>query len=224
MPRPRIKPYWIDRIRILVANKPAMSGMEIRRKLINETRLGQEEPPPTPVPSDRAIRRVMSEFKSAPKEERLPYVRFAWPESMELGALPWEASRAALDLLRACDEAGLGVPLIKEVLWFWRVTQAVPGAPLNIRKDLAIWCAHGEELGVSVSKYLYLEKLLMYQPWKGEVEDLAFKKSQGSPRERGNKRHVLSITLSPWTLPLVGRPVTKPKPKSPATPDREDEP
>src|SRR5262245_4722919 len=45
---------------------------------------------------------------------------------MESGALPWEASRAALDLLRRYREIKLPDPLIQECLWYWRVTLAAP--------------------------------------------------------------------------------------------------
>ena len=102
-----------------------MSGAEIRRRLVNNLKIKKEDSP-TPVPSDRAIRRIMAEFKAAPEEERLPYQVFAWPQAMESGALPWEASRAVLDLVRFRIEAGYGPPLIGEAQWFWRVTLAIP--------------------------------------------------------------------------------------------------
>ncbi len=216
MARPRTDVFWIDRIRIMLANNPVMSGAAIRRKLVSETKTGKEKPP-TPVPSDRAIRRIMSEFKAAPGKERLPYRLFAWPESMELGALPWEASRAALDLLRLRNDERLGPPLIREALWFWHVTQAAPDAPLGTRKDLAAYLTTREIRNLP-ARNAHVERLIMYQPWKGDAEAKAFEKAPPPVEELEDKGHVFSIGVNQWTLPLLGRPVAKSKPERPVKP------
>ena len=141
MARPGVHAFWVDKIRVMVANEPGMSGVEVRRRLLNRQLVKGEPTPPTPVPSDRAIRRIMERFKELPRAEQQPYTVFSWPESMELGALPWEASRAALDLLRLRTDKRFGPPLIREALWFWHVTQAAPDAELGIRRDLAAYLA-----------------------------------------------------------------------------------
>ena len=141
MARPGVHPFWVDKIRVLVATEPGMSGVEVRRRLLNRELLKDEPTPPTPVPSDRAIRRIMERFKELPRAQQQPYTVFSWPESMESGALPWDASRVALDLLRD-NYAIVGSqksvnPLVREVRWLWRVTQAIPDAPLDRRVSLA---------------------------------------------------------------------------------------
>ena len=193
-----------------------MSGVEIRRKLVNETKLAKEKPP-TPAPSDRAIRRIMSEFKAAPAQDRLPYRIFSWPQSMELGALPWEASRAALDLLKLRNDERLGPPLIREALWFWHVTQAAPDAPLGTRQGLAAYLTMREIRNLP-ARNAHVERLMMYQPWKGDAEAKAFKKAPPPDEELEDKGHVFSIGVNQWTLPLLGRPVAKPKPERPVRP------
>jgi hypothetical protein len=57
---------------------------------------------------------------------------------MEDGALPWEASAAALELLAYLNDLHSPRPNHQEALWFWRVTQAAPDAPLNLRYELSI--------------------------------------------------------------------------------------
>ncbi len=121
----------------MVANNASISGAEIRRKLINDLRVRNEDAP-TPVPSDRAIRRIMVEFKAAPDTERQPYTYFAWPTAMESGAIPWEASRALLDWLKFRVMGGRNQPpLNRQAAWFWRVTQALPEAPIEKRDMLS---------------------------------------------------------------------------------------
>ncbi len=99
--RPPLATFWVERIRILLANNPRISGVEIRRKLINDQNIKKEHDAPTPVPSDRAIRRIMVQFRGASTKERQSYRYFSWPESMEMGIVPWEAARVILDLMRS---------------------------------------------------------------------------------------------------------------------------
>lgn len=124
MPRPRISQFWIDHIRVHVANHPEWSGAAIRKEL-------QKVKDARDVPSDRAIRRAKEEFLELNTQDRAKYLEFKWPESMEQGALPWEAARASLNLCRRYRDAGAHPPLIQECVWFWRVTLAAP--------DLAEW-------------------------------------------------------------------------------------
>ncbi len=69
MPRPRIHDFWIDRIRVLVANEPALSGAQIRKRLL----AGNFKDAPTTVPSDRVkMARPYAQNQIAPRQERSP--------------------------------------------------------------------------------------------------------------------------------------------------------
>lgn len=204
MPRPRIQPFWVERIRTFLANDPAMTGTEIRHRLASDPKI-KKEAPLTPVPSDRAIRRVMAEFRAAPKGERLPYQFFAWPGSMENGALPWEASRAVLDLLRFRTENGLGPPLIREAQWFWRVTLAIPDAPIGKRRHIALHLAmHAIALNPSPQTLTAVQWKLTYQPWRSAKD----KKAYGQLPSELRKSPVMELPI-PAALPLLALPVRR---------------
>ena len=188
MPRPRLHTFWVEKIRELVADDPSISAAAIRRKFKNEERLDERAKvgavQPTPVPSARVIGRYLKEFRELPLKERQPYSAFSWPGSMESGALPWEASRAALDLLRYRVEMGLKksiLPRVGEVRWFWRVTQAVPDAPLKNRATLAGILQMRTEfedrgLGTQEGKaktMIPIQWELAYQPWRSDEDKKA---------------------------------------------------
>src|SRR5437870_9072922 len=92
MPRPKTDHRWIQLIKQLCVNNERMTARAIARRL-------QAEPDGQNAPSERTVSRLIEEFESS-QESKLPYKYFCWPGSMESGALPWEASRACLDLLR----------------------------------------------------------------------------------------------------------------------------
>jgi hypothetical protein len=56
---------------------------------------------------------------------------------METGALPWEATRAALDLLRYFQEKNLGRPTVRLTTWYWKVCLATPD--VDEAMDRAVW-------------------------------------------------------------------------------------
>lgn len=83
------------------------------------------------------------------EEEQGQYQFFRWPESMEMGLLPWEASSAALELMevhRSVDPekrlqeksgrplesryTGWRRPSVRLARWFWHLTQAAPDLPV----------------------------------------------------------------------------------------------
>ena len=198
MPRPRIHRFWIEKIRGILANNSPMGGVEMRRLLKYDPEM-EKQNPPTPVPSDRAIRRIMAEFKDAPEEERLPYQFFAWPGSMENGALPWEASRAVLDLLRLRTENRMRPPLIREAQWFWRVTLAIPDAAIEKRRHIALHLAmHAITLNPSPQTLTAIQWEMVYQPWRSAKDKQAHKRLPSELRHRP----VIELPL-PAALPLV---------------------
>lgn len=124
--RPPIKRELVDRIYELCARETRTGIESIRASLA---------PIDGKLPAARTIARYRQTFRELPEQEKLLYAEFAWPESMEAGALPWEASRAAMDLL-----VFLGAeftPTNRDVLWFWRLTLAAPDMPIKERAAMA---------------------------------------------------------------------------------------
>src|SRR5437867_368314 len=118
MPRPPIARYWIERVRAIVENDPRLGSPRITKRLEQEgAAIGRDD-----YPSERAVSRIKEKHRAAPLEERREYRLCRWPESMERGDLPWEASAAALELV--CWLAPLEPLPIRLVKWYWRVTLA----------------------------------------------------------------------------------------------------
>lgn|SRR6185295_12584235 len=128
MARPRTDDFWIDWIKKCARNERRLRPAAIGRLLSELLKRGSIEPPPhaKKIPHERTIRRVITEFQSAPDEEQRRYDWFSWPESMEAGLLPWEAGRCALDLVRHFRTADQPGPTVEECRWFWRVWLAAP--------------------------------------------------------------------------------------------------
>ena len=114
MPAPAIHEYWRERVKSYLAKDDAArrrpSPTAIHRHLLVEEE-GMERLKSAEVgkpPSPRSIDRIrVGEWESKTLEEKIEYQDLSWPESMERGDLPWEASAAALELLGAlaarCD-------------------------------------------------------------------------------------------------------------------------
>ncbi|MBF8267734.1 MAG: hypothetical protein HW388_1242 [Dehalococcoidia bacterium] len=120
-------PYWIERIKSIKANNLSWGAGRILKEMQQEAaRSGVEYQGP----SEPTIRRKLrTEWDPLDKERKTQYLYFYWPESMMNGSLPWEASAAGLELLRHYP---IERPYVRQVKWFWRVTQAMPkhdGAP-----------------------------------------------------------------------------------------------
>ena len=96
---------------------------------------------------------------------------------MQDGALPWEASRTTLDLLRYSRELGVSKPTIHVAQLFWRVTLAAPDMELAERFQMAQYLdffdteSDREQCARSVEAYL------MLSPWKSQKDAGAYKKS-----------------------------------------------
>ena len=132
MPNIRIRDSWKELIRGVKANNPRYGPNRIREEL-ERLRPGAEYPSP------RTIGRVLESFQDLPRELRDQYLRFYWPEAMENGLLPWESSAASLELRRHADAIGADRPTIRCVRWFWRVTQIIPDATLQERREIAAY-------------------------------------------------------------------------------------
>src|SRR5579859_4416436 len=62
------------------------------------------------IPAERTVKRRVESLHQLSREDLELHARFRWPQSMLTGVVPWEASRAALDLLRVRDEMGYRRP------------------------------------------------------------------------------------------------------------------
>src|SRR4051812_47661102 len=93
MPQRPIEPKYRE---LIAAYAEGRSAVEVFRE-IEEIANAQGW---TDAPSQRSVERYHAKHMKLPPLERLESSLFRWPDSMEAGVLPWEASRAALDLLR----------------------------------------------------------------------------------------------------------------------------
>ncbi len=114
--RPRIADEVKAEVFAIRANAPRLSARKIADQLT-----------PEGVASERTIRRWLEEFdKKKSPEFRDQFRQFYWPESMEKGLLPWEASRAGLDLLCEYQKRGWYRPLLAVVRAYSDVLNALP--------------------------------------------------------------------------------------------------
>ena len=68
--------------------------------------------------------------------------------------MPWEASRAALDLLALLDNVGLPRPSVFLARWFWRIAYAMPALPREERLGVALMAATHQNVGEPIPEGL----------------------------------------------------------------------
>lgn len=168
--RPKTDPFWIDRVRSLTANEQ-LGGKAIAKRLEQEQRaLGRND-----APQERTVFRIQEDFRKLPDWQQGAYQAFTWPESMEIGAVPYEASAAALELLafarqnRPLETDGTSAlwdrPQIRLVLWYWRVTQAAPDLPAATKARIAGSLVARDVLGTGIHPG-EIEWRLAFAPWR----------------------------------------------------------
>ncbi|PZC50576.1 MAG: hypothetical protein DK304_000784 [Chloroflexi bacterium] len=162
--------YWEQRFKSLKANNPSWGARRIREALqnsISETRKDGS-------PGERWIGNLIKRLKDSPtwlEEERM-YRTFHWPESMNNGDLPWEASSSGLELLQFLDQETRGLserPPVMLVKWFWKITQVIPRLAVRNRFLSAVLLSTGELYDRSTF-FREIEWWLAYQPWEGETQ------------------------------------------------------
>lgn len=168
MVRPKLDPWWTDFARGLFENEPRLNDRQVAERCEQEM-AKTERPNP---PAQRTVTKWRHQWKSANPEVRMAYRLFHWPQSMVHGLLPWEASRAALEMLRVADNR----PSIAAVLWFWRVTQAVPDAPVQKRLETARSLTAGEIVN-DFSGMRGIEGLFAYGPWRSAEDQSAYERA-----------------------------------------------
>jgi hypothetical protein len=110
-----------------------------------------------------------------------------WPHSFADGNLPWEASRAVLDLI-AYEHPHR--PTIAEALDFWRFTQAAPDAPVEFRAESMRQFRSMRVLdGRTADGDRMWERILAFKEWekttlkKGKVYNNPPKETKGRPKD-----------------------------------------
>lgn len=95
-------------------------------------------------PSVRTLSRWKKAFLALPPAERYEYGVARWPDAMEAGALPWEASASLMELLAHTLPNG-APPSVKWARWHYRVSLAVPDACPDDRLRVSGYLADIEE-------------------------------------------------------------------------------
>ena len=175
MPQRPIAEHWKRRIGTLVENPPRGERLTDRRiaAVLEEEaqRLGRDDSP-----SERSVGRIRKHHeRPGAEDERREYRLYRWPNSMEDESLPWEAAAAGLELMRAY---GYKRPLVPLVRWFYRLTLAVPDAPLKERKNRAIFLAMNEAAdSPNPQAYDTVEGWMLYQPWTSADAELEYQEA-----------------------------------------------
>jgi len=193
MPRPRTGPLWVERIETLTEEGESVAS--IFRTLKQEA----EQDGRNDYPGERTVRRIAEAHRRKPEHVRREAALFRWPRTMLAGTLPWEASRAALNLLRIYDQEGWGRPTVKTVRWFWRVSMAAPALSPEATARLSAMLQNielaseikvpEEEIGWQPETY---ELILAYQPW------------QDSEHRQAAEQHVPAPALREWAKIELG--------------------
>jgi hypothetical protein len=151
MPRPPKSPVYVSMVGTL-----AEEGKTADEVFIELQRWARDQQHPNDAPGREWVRRRYTAHRKLTDENRREFSLFRWPESMEYGVLPWDASQAGLELLLYCVEHRLGRPTNRMARWFWRVLLACPA----LDRDDAYYCA-----GILAAR----EFLLMHRDY-GEID------------------------------------------------------
>ena len=123
-------PAWEEKILSLKGENDRIGYVRLQAQLEQDFANGKWPQGIGDPPSTATVRRILvRRWDGMTDEDRTMYRRFHWPQSMERGALPWDASAAALELLGLRHLWAHGRPSIRLVRWYWRVAQAAPGLP-----------------------------------------------------------------------------------------------
>jgi hypothetical protein len=172
LPQPPVAQHWRILIhKAVLADKltrPTEIHVRLQEAAAEAARRGED---PGRVPSLRSIERIRKEALDAEPAVQARYTAFAWPEALEDGHLPWEASSAVLELLGWLTEQGHARPAIDEGLWYWRATLAAPGTPVELRWGVGRAMATFSRWGVPAR---YIELYLATRPWQSVQRAIAF--------------------------------------------------
>jgi hypothetical protein len=147
----KVDVYWEGRVKSIKGKHQHWGAGRTYQELKQEAeKSGRED-----YPSERWVGKYLREgWDELTEGQKQRYALLSWPGSMEDGALPWEASAADLELLAYLNDLHSSRPNHEEALWFWRVTQAAPDAPLDLRYDLSTILATRPLMGYPVPEGL----------------------------------------------------------------------
>ena len=141
--RPKLDPFWVGWMGLYFANRPDLTPADISELAkAKAPEVGWSSPP-----ARATSYKYFDAYQYLPEHIRVGYKYFSWPEAMIDGSLPWEATRAALDLLAWTEEHELSPPTTAIAKWFWRATLALPDTSLGLRLRVALTAATSEEAG-----------------------------------------------------------------------------
>ena len=155
--------YWVERVLSIKGQNETWGQERIERALDKEA----EEKNLTGSPSTATIGRILRrEWKTLSPEKKAQYRLCYWPESMERGDLPWDASASALELLGLRSWRHT----IRVAKWFWRVSMAAPDLSAEQRLDLAMWFVSREAGGRYETEEIIrgVEGYLRCAPWRSD--------------------------------------------------------
>jgi hypothetical protein len=147
-PPKRLNDYWIDWMRAQFANEPDLAPKKIHEQAKEWAKTWpeeEEEPRPGKPPALRTVYKYLDQYDELPEGIRKGYQPFRWPLAMEELLLPWESTAPAIELLNWSQEHGLWPPPVSLVQWLWRITLAIPQAPLGERLRVATTVASYRE-------------------------------------------------------------------------------
>lgn len=164
MPRARVSDIYRHHAFLIWGEEPRASARSVAEKLDRlALEAGKDD-----APSERTISRWRDEFRSLSEQEQQQYHDARWPESMEMGALPWEASGVFMEVAGKYLEKGVR-PKVLLIKWLWRITQAIPTAPLYFRLKLAIPMSFSESVGYNSTALLRsIEAVMSFPSWTPE--------------------------------------------------------
>jgi hypothetical protein len=139
MVRPKIIPDWEPDVYALLAKDERQSAVKLADAL-EDIAARRGAIPPSP----RTVRRIKKLWDGLTEDQRRLYREVHWPETFQSGALPWEAAPLTLEIMNGLEELEPNIrPLVRNVLWAWRIKQAKPDAPAwdcwEAARSLAWW-------------------------------------------------------------------------------------
>ena len=153
----------------------------------------------TDAPHLRTVQRLYGDYLKLPLEVRREQGLFRWPRTMELGLLPWDASRSVLDLLRYRDQQGLPRPTVRVAKWYWRIRLASPGIPIQRAEKWAALYAtieFAQLIGHKVDEFdVSAEWMLAYEPWSSEDNAKAYASTAERRQLSGYAENVITSIL-----------------------------
>ena len=168
--------WWKHRIIEIKGINPDWGEIKLSNELEKIYKSGDFPREAGAPPVQRTIGRIIKrEWEPLSEQEKTLYRYFSWPESMERGQLPWEASSYALELVSHWRYSP--APTVRMALWYWRVSLAAPDAPAVTRFGIAELLASAE----TIKKYP--DKLT-----KDKMQEV-------------NPKVMLFLSLTPWRSP-----------------------